>query len=173
MFQWNHLPSLFNRPLFESSVLFSMWKFYKPRLYVNPSHFLCQLHQGNCRGKTVLGQSGCAIWLTSLDAFGASCMARGVKNTPANAGDIGDADSIGWVGTIPWRSARQYSYLENPMNRGAGQAAVHGSQSRMWLSDFKFYFQTLRLSNHLFFFSFFGLLKHVSRNFFFGVSRYG
>ena len=52
-----------------------------------------------------------------------------VKNLPASAGDARD------VGSIPWsrRSPRgghgnplQYSYLENPMNRGAWWATVHG-----------------------------------------------
>ena len=57
-------------------------------------------------------------------------MAQQVKNSPAcNAGDTGD------VGLIP-RSGRrpggghgnplQYSCLENPMDRGAWQATVHG-----------------------------------------------
>ena len=54
-----------------------------------------------------------------------------VKNPPAIAGDIRD------VGLTP-RSVRspgeghdnplQYSYLENPMDRGARRAKVHGSQ---------------------------------------------
>ena len=34
-----------------------------------------------------------------------------------------------WVGKIPWRGGHsnplQYSYLENPMDRGAWQATVH------------------------------------------------
>ena len=52
-----------------------------------------------------------------------------VKNPPANAGDARD------MGLIP-ASGRslgeghgnlfQYSYLENPMDRGAWRAAVHG-----------------------------------------------
>ena len=52
-----------------------------------------------------------------------------VKNLPANEGDIRD------VGSVPGseRSPRgghgkplQYSCLENPMDRGAWQATVHG-----------------------------------------------
>ena len=52
-----------------------------------------------------------------------------VRNPPANAGDVRD------VGLIPEleRSRRegngnllQYSCLENPMDRGAWQATVHG-----------------------------------------------
>ena len=38
---------------------------------------------------------------------------------------------------IPWRRQwHQYSYLENPMDRGAWWAAVHrGTMSRTWLGD--------------------------------------
>ena len=53
-----------------------------------------------------------------------------VKNTPASAGDGRDAGLIPASG----RSAReghgnllQYSCLENPMDRGACGATVHGS----------------------------------------------
>ena len=62
-----------------------------------------------------------------------------IKNLPANAGDTGD------VGLIPGseRSPRegtgypfQYSCLENPLDRGAWQATVHGvSKSRTQLSS--------------------------------------
>ena len=52
-----------------------------------------------------------------------------VKNLPANAGDIRDMSSIPGSG----RSSRgghgkplQYSCLENPMDRRAWWAAVHG-----------------------------------------------
>ena len=52
-----------------------------------------------------------------------------VKNPPANAGDARDADSIPGSGRSPGggnRSPLQYSCLENPVDRGAWQAAVHG-----------------------------------------------
>ena len=52
-----------------------------------------------------------------------------VKNSPANAGDSGDAGSILWLGRFPGGgpgNPHQYSYLENPMDRGLGWAAVHG-----------------------------------------------
>ena len=52
-------------------------------------------------------------------------MAQHVENLPAcNAGDIGDTvsgRSLGGGHGIPL----QYSCLENPMDRGAGQATVH------------------------------------------------
>ena len=56
-------------------------------------------------------------------------MVLGIKNLPANAGDVRDVSSIPGLG----RSAGgghgnplQYSYLENPLDRGAWQATVHG-----------------------------------------------
>ena len=52
-----------------------------------------------------------------------------VKNPPANAGDARDAGLIPGSGRSPGvgnRSPLQYSCLENPMDRGAWQAAVHG-----------------------------------------------
>ena len=69
----------------------------------------------------------------------ASRVALVVKSLPANAGDVKG------VGLIP-RSGRspgggrgnplQYSYLENPMDRGAWWAGVHGvAKSQTQLSD--------------------------------------
>ena len=51
------------------------------------------------------------------------------KNPPANAGDSGDSDSIAGLGRSPGEgngNPLQYSCLENPMDRGAWRAAVHG-----------------------------------------------
>ena len=51
-----------------------------------------------------------------------------VKNLPANAEDLRDAGSIPRLGRSPGgghSKPLQYSCLENPMNRGAYQAAVH------------------------------------------------
>ena len=54
-------------------------------------------------------------------------MALVVKNLPANAGDIKDAGLIPGSRRSPGRhgSPLQYSCLENPMDRGVWQAAVH------------------------------------------------
>ena len=52
-----------------------------------------------------------------------------VKNLPANAGGIRDAGSIPGLGRCPGvghGNPLQYSCLENPMNRGAWRAKVHG-----------------------------------------------
>ena len=57
-----------------------------------------------------------------------------VKNPPANAGDARDARDTGsspgsgrssGVGN---GNSLQYSYLENPMDRGAWWATVHGGE---------------------------------------------
>ena len=52
-----------------------------------------------------------------------------VKNPSANAGDIREVDSIPVLGRSPGAghdNPLQYSCLENPMDRGAWQATVHG-----------------------------------------------
>ena len=61
-------------------------------------------------------------WATELNFPGGSV----VKNPPANAGD---ADLIPGSGRFPGEgngNPLQYSRVENPMNRGAWQATVHG-----------------------------------------------
>ena len=58
----------------------------------------------------------------------ASQLALVVKNLPANAEDIGDSSSITGSGRCPGEghdNPLQYSCLENPMDKGAGQAEVH------------------------------------------------
>ena len=52
-----------------------------------------------------------------------------VKDPPANAGDVRDAGSIPGSGRSPGEGSGNsipYSCLENPMDRGASQATVHG-----------------------------------------------
>ena len=54
-----------------------------------------------------------------------------VKNSPANGGDIQYVGLIPGLGKPPdggHDNPLQYSYLENPMNRGAWWAMVHRSQ---------------------------------------------
>ena len=60
-----------------------------------------------------------------------------VKNLPANAGDTGDMDlMLGRSPGIGNDNPFQYSYLENPMDRGAWRAIVHGvTKSQTRLSD--------------------------------------
>ena len=57
-------------------------------------------------------------------------MALVVKNLPANAGHIRDVGWIPGLGRSPGGghgNPLQYSCLENPMDRGAWWAAVHGA----------------------------------------------
>ena len=52
-----------------------------------------------------------------------------VKNPPPNAGDVRDMGLIPGLGKSPGRgygNPLQYFCLENPMDRGAWQATVHG-----------------------------------------------
>ena len=55
-------------------------------------------------------------------------MAPVVKNLPANAGEIREADSIPQLGSSPgggYGNPLQYSCLENPMGREAWRATMH------------------------------------------------
>ena len=60
-----------------------------------------------------------------------------VRNLPTNAGDIREVVSIPGLGRFPGGghgNPLQYSYLKNPMDRGAWPAIVHGitkSQTRL------------------------------------------
>ena len=57
------------------------------------------------------------------------CQVTLVKNTPASAGDTSDVESIPGSGRYPGGgngNPFQYSWLENPMDRGAWWATVHG-----------------------------------------------
>ena len=56
-----------------------------------------------------------------------------VKNPPASTGDIRDVGSIPGLGRSPGEgngTPLQYSCLENPMDRGAWWATVHGVANR-------------------------------------------
>ena len=62
-----------------------------------------------------------------------------VKNLPANAGDTRDKGLIPELGIYPREehsNPLQYSCLENPMDRGAWRASVHGvAKSQTLLSN--------------------------------------
>ena len=49
-----------------------------------------------------------------------------VKNPPGNAGDLGSIPRLGRSPRGGHGNLLQYSCLENPMDRGAWQATVHG-----------------------------------------------
>ena len=62
-----------------------------------------------------------------------------VKNSSANAGDVGDPGSIAGLGRSSGEgngNPLQYSCLENPMDRGAWWGIVHGvAESQTRLND--------------------------------------
>ena len=61
-----------------------------------------------------------------------------VENPPANAGNVRDSGSIHGSGGSPrggHGNPLQYSCLENPMDRGAWWAAVHGSHTELDMTD--------------------------------------
>ena len=63
--------------------------------------------------------------------YGASQVALVVKNPPTNAGDIGGMGLLSGWGRSPGGghgNPLQYACLENPMDRGAWWARVHGLQ---------------------------------------------
>ena len=61
---------------------------------------------------------------------GASQVALVVKNLTANAGDVGGVGLIPELGRSPGGghgNPLQYFFLENPLDRGAWRATVHGT----------------------------------------------
>ena len=64
----------------------------------------------------------------------ASLVAQTVKNLLASAGDLRDMGTIPGLGRSPGGghgNPLQYSCLENPMDRGAWRAAVHGGTKEL------------------------------------------
>ena len=86
---------------------------------------LIKMFSGVTRNKISLQKANC-IFVYQQE--GSSQVALVVKNPPANAGDVKDVGSVSGSGRFPggWHGyPLQYSCLENPMDRGAWQAAVH------------------------------------------------
>ena len=69
----------------------------------------------------------------------ASQAALGLKNLPANAGDVRDMGSVPRSGRSPERgngNPLQYSCLKNPIDSAAWRAMVHGAaKNQTQLSD--------------------------------------
>ena len=69
-----------------------------------------------------------------------------VKTSAYNAGDLGLIPGLGRSLGEGNGSPLQYSCLENPMDRGAWQAAVHGvAESQTRLRDFTFTFTSEKI----------------------------
>ena len=70
-----------------------------------------------------------------LISLSASWVALVVKNLPASAGDVREAGSIAWCGRSPGGgngNPLQYSFPENPTDRGVWWATSLGSQKN-WI----------------------------------------
>ena len=74
-------------------------------------------------------------------------MRTGGSEVKVSACNVGDLGLIPGSGRSPGEgngNPLQYSYLENPMDRGAWWATVHGvAKSRTRLSDFTFTFRVV------------------------------
>ena len=73
-----------------------------------------------------------------------------VKNPPANAGDTGDVGSIPGLGRSPGGghgNPLQYSCLENPMDRRAWWAAVHGVAKDLDMTEATKHSQSLYITS--------------------------
>ena len=78
--------------------------------------------------------------------FVTSLVSQTVKASAYNAGDLGSLSGLGRSPGEGNGSQLQYSCLENPMDRGAWQAVVHGvTKSRTRLSDFTLTLSFIRL----------------------------
>ena len=86
----------------------------------------------HARGENLLADAGDLREVGSI--LGALQVVLEVKNPPANAGDARDVDLIPGLGRSPEvgnDTLLQYSWLENPMDRGAWLAIVH-RVTRSW-----------------------------------------
>ena len=71
--------------------------------------------------------------------FWTSLVAQMVKSTPTNAGDSGLIPGLGRSLGEGNGNPLQYSCLDNPKDRGAWQATIHGvAKSQTWLNDLHF-----------------------------------
>ena len=108
-----------------------------------------------CHSLTSLITSQWGLWQvwkrTSMGDPKASQVALVLKNLPASARDVRNLGSIPGLGRSPGEengNPFQYSYLKNPMDRGAWWAAVHRvtkSRRRLkWLSKHAWDIQHIR-----------------------------
>ena len=83
------------------------------------------------------GKKVILCWASRCNGNWASQVALVVKNPPASAGDTRDAGSVPGSRRSPGEengNPLQYYCLENPMDREAWRATVHGvTQSQIWL----------------------------------------
>ena len=110
-----------------------------------PPHYMKVILLATCCTFWVDYKEWCSIWhmmlviIISCRYIWVSQVVLVIKNTPANAGNIGDAGLIPGLGRSPgWGHGYpfQYSCLENPMDRGAWQSMVHRvAKSQTWVKQ--------------------------------------
>ena len=96
-----------------------------------------------------------SLWGLAASAGSQGSLTPCVSEGKASACNVGDTDSIPGSGRFPGEgkgSPLQYSCLENPIDRGAWQATVHGSQrfAHDWptsLSFFRLFVRSFVLSH--------------------------
>ena len=102
------------------------WKFAQKAIILVFRCLFWALYQGDILYGRSFQPLGSNAWWSKMGFQ----VALAVKNLPINAGRLKRCRFDPWVGKIPWRRARhgnplQYSCLENLMDRGAWQVAVH------------------------------------------------
>ena len=70
-----------------------------------------------------------------------------VKNPPANAGDAGSIPGLGRSPGEGHGNPLQYSYLDNPTDRAAWWAIVHGPKELDTTEGLTFYLQVQNISS--------------------------
>ena len=117
------------------SRLFLIWKIKVTHAIVLSAYYVACILFYNI---TFFPISQMGSWISSNCPLKPASQAAQVrKNPPANAGDIRDPGSIPGPGRFPGRGNNnplQYPCPENPMDKGAWWATVHGvTQSQTWL----------------------------------------
>ena len=125
------------------------WQFWRRKWQPTPVFLPGKFHRQR-------SLAGCSPWghkesdMTECIVFWQHCFSPGIflrcllgfpggSDDKASACNAGDPGSIPGLGRSPGEgngNPLQYSYLGNPMDRGAWRAAVHGvTKSRTWLSE--------------------------------------
>ena len=94
-------------------------------------------HSGLCLAGSISQMFASGFAIVTI-VTGASQVATVVGNPPANAGDIRDSGSVCGSGRSPrggHGNPLQHSCLENPVDRGAWRATVHGSHTELDMTE--------------------------------------
>ena len=92
----------------------------------------CSVVPGITKSQTWLSD-----WTTTATAYLSFPGGSVLKNPPANAGDVGSIPSLGRSLGEGDGNPLQHSCLENPMDKGAWQATVHGIANELDMTETK------------------------------------